>query len=133
MAESQGPSVEIKNVDVYTAKGLSEIGYRYLDVRTEEEFEKGHVDGALNIPYMFKTEEGRVKNPNFLGQVLEKCKKDDRMIVACNAGGRGRKATTDLQQQGFEDVANIEGGYSAWIDAGFAGENAEKVACKFRP
>ncbi|XP_074310415.1 protein HIGH ARSENIC CONTENT 1, mitochondrial [Silene latifolia] len=133
MAESQGTPAEIKNVDVYTAKGLYDIGYRYLDVRTEEEFEKGHAEGALNIPYMFKAEEGRVKNPEFLTQVLEKCKKDDRMIVACNAGGRGRKATTDLQQQGFVDVANIEGGYSAWIDAGFADDNAEKVACKFRP
>ncbi|KMT01417.1 hypothetical protein BVRB_9g214260 [Beta vulgaris subsp. vulgaris] len=133
MDSSKGTSNEAKGVDVYTAKGLLATGYRYLDVRTNEEFEKGHVEGALNIPYMFITEEARVKNPNFIGQVLEVCKKEDHLVVACNKGGRGLKATIDLQHEGFEDVANIEGGYSAWIDAGFAGENAEKLACKSRP
>ncbi|KAL2937126.1 Protein HIGH ARSENIC CONTENT 1 mitochondrial [Bienertia sinuspersici] len=127
------PVEEAKNVDVYTAKGLLSTGYRYLDVRTNEEFEKGHVEGALNIPYLFVTEEGRVKNPDFIAQVLEVCKKDDRLVVACNKGGRGAKATIDLQHEGFEDVANIDGGYSAWVDAGFAGENADKIACNSRP
>ncbi|KNA04321.1 hypothetical protein SOVF_200690, partial [Spinacia oleracea] len=127
------PSEEAKNVDVYTAKGLLSIGYRYLDVRTTEEFEKGHVEGALNIPYMFTAPEGRVKNPDFIDQVLEVCNKDDHLVTACNAGGRGRKAAIDLQHIGFEHVANIEGGYSAWVDAGFAGDNAEKLACKSRP
>ncbi|XP_021773845.1 protein HIGH ARSENIC CONTENT 1, mitochondrial [Chenopodium quinoa] len=133
MDTSKGPSEEAKSVDVYTAKGLLSTGYRYLDVRTKEEFEKGHVEGALNIPYMFITEEGRVKNPNFISQVLEVCNKDDHLVAACNSGGRGKKATIDLQHEGFEHVANIEGGYSAWVDAGFAGDNAAKLACKYRP
>ncbi|CAO2813768.1 unnamed protein product [Amaranthus hypochondriacus] len=133
MDASKSSSEEVKNVDVYTAKGLFSTGYRYLDVRTKEEFQKGHVEGALNIPYMFVTEEGRVKNQDFIAQVLEVSKKDDKLVVACNRGGRGLKATIDLKNEGYEHVANIEGGYSAWVDAGFAGENAEKTACKFHP
>lgn len=38
--------------------------------------------------------------------------------------------------QGFEHVTNMEGGYSAWVDSGFAGDKpAEelKTFCKFRP
>lgn len=38
--------------------------------------------------------------------------------------------------QGYEHVANIEGGYSAWVDAGFAGDKSAaelKTACRFRP
>ncbi|CAO2815593.1 unnamed protein product [Amaranthus hypochondriacus] len=132
MDGSQRSSEEAKNVDVYTAKGLLDIGYRYLDVRTKEEFENGHVEGALNIPYMFMTKDGRVKNQDFITQVSEVTKKNDQLVVACNSGGRGLKATIDLQIEGYEHVANIEGGYSAWVDAGFAGQNAQKSDCKFR-
>lgn len=38
--------------------------------------------------------------------------------------------------QGFKNIVNMGGGYSAWVDAGFAGNKpAEelKTACKFRP
>ncbi|KAL8138623.1 hypothetical protein V2J09_004624, partial [Rumex salicifolius] len=123
-----------KNVDVYTAKGLLSTGYKYLDVRTKEEYEQSHVEDALNIPYLFKTEEGKVLNPEFLAQVSEVCKKDDHLIVACNAGGRGLRASVDLLNAGFEDVQNMEGGYAAWVKAGLSGEEAKdlKIACKFR-
>ncbi|KAL0758811.1 hypothetical protein Bca101_074961 [Brassica carinata] len=128
---------DVESVDVYTAKGLLTIGHhRYLDVRTNEEFAKSHFDDALNIPYMFKTDEGRIVNPDFLPQVSSVCKKDDNLIVACNSGGRATRACVDLLNAGYEHVANMEGGYSAWVDAGFAGDKpaAElKTACKFRP
>lgn len=38
--------------------------------------------------------------------------------------------------QGFEHVNNMEGGYSRWVDSGFAGDKPPeelKLACKFRP
>uniref|UniRef100_A0A1J3CW90 Rhodanese-like domain-containing protein 19, mitochondrial n=1 Tax=Noccaea caerulescens TaxID=107243 RepID=A0A1J3CW90_NOCCA len=127
---------DVENVDVYTAKGLLSVGHRYLDVRTNEEFVKSHVEDALNIPYMFKTEEGRVINPDFLTQVASVCKKDEHLIVACNAGGRGSRACVDLLNAGYEHVANMGGGYSAWVDSGFAGDKPSeelKIACKFRP
>lgn len=41
-----------------------------------------------------------------------------------------------MQFQGFENVSNMEGGYSKWVDSGFAGDKPDeelKVACKFRP
>ncbi|GAU46031.1 hypothetical protein TSUD_268730 [Trifolium subterraneum] len=61
-----------------------------------EEFNKSHVENAINVPYMFKTEEGRVKNPDFVNQVEAICKSDDHLIVACNAGGRSSQAWVDL-------------------------------------
>ncbi|KAH0983875.1 hypothetical protein GBA52_011052 [Prunus armeniaca] len=57
MAATKRPE-DVASVDVYTAKGLLSVGHRYLDVRTVEEFNKSHVENALNIPYMFITEEG---------------------------------------------------------------------------
>ncbi|KAI3519153.1 hypothetical protein L1887_08180 [Cichorium endivia] len=106
---------EIDTIDVSKAYDLLRNGsYRYLDVRTEEEFKKGHVDfdNALNIPYMY------VKNPKFMEQVLPVCSKDDHLVVGCQSGVRSVYATVDLLNTGFEHVYNMGGGYLAWVENG---------------
>ncbi|AES64041.1 putative Rhodanese-like domain-containing protein [Medicago truncatula] len=128
----------VVTLDVHAAKDLlHSSGYNYLDVRSVEEFNKSHVENAINVPYMFKTEEGRVKNPDFVNQVAAICKSEDHLIVACNSGGRSIRACVDLHNSGFQHIVNMGGGYSAWVDAGFAGDdkpaNELKTACKFRP
>ncbi|KAL8238955.1 hypothetical protein R6Q59_015522 [Mikania micrantha] len=127
---------DVVTVDVHAAKELLNSGHRYLDVRTNEEFIKSHVENALNIPYLFKTQEGRVKNPEFLAQVSALCDKEDALVVACNSGGRSLKASADLLTAGYKNVKNMAGGYSAWVDNGFAGDSTPaeelKTACKWR-
>ncbi|KAG7010859.1 Protein HIGH ARSENIC CONTENT 1, mitochondrial, partial [Cucurbita argyrosperma subsp. argyrosperma] len=100
---------DVVTVDVEVAKDLLQKGQLYLDVR--------------------------VKNPDFLAQVTSILKKEDHVVVACNSGGRGHRACIDLRNAGYEHVKNMAGGYSAWVDSGFAGDKpAEelKIACKFR-
>ncbi|XP_061357365.1 protein HIGH ARSENIC CONTENT 1, mitochondrial [Gastrolobium bilobum] len=127
----------VVTVDVHAAKDLlNSSGYCYLDVRSVEDFNKSHVLNAHNVPYMFITEEGLVKNPDFVGQVAAICKSEDHLIVACNRGGRSLPACVDLLDSGFKHIVNMGGGYSTWVDAGFAGNQpAEelKTSCKFRP
>ncbi|XP_061972514.1 receptor homology region, transmembrane domain- and RING domain-containing protein 1 [Populus nigra] len=109
---------EVVTVDVKATKGLLESGYTYLDVRTVEEYNKGHVDGEkiFNIPYLFNTPEGRVKNPNFLKEVSGVCKEEDKLLVGCQSGVRSLYATADLLSAGFKDVSNVGGGYLAWTE-----------------
>jgi len=118
---------EVQTVDVLGAKELITSGHRYLDVRTEEEFNKGHVDvdNALNIPYMINTPQGRVKNPKFMEQVLSVCKKDDPLVVGCQSGVRSAYATTDLLNADFKHVRNMGGGYVAWVENGFGVKKPE--------
>jgi len=52
-----------KSVTVQVAFELAQAGHRYLDVRTLEEFNAGHVEDAINVPYMFKAGEGMAKKP----------------------------------------------------------------------
>ncbi|CAK9156996.1 unnamed protein product [Ilex paraguariensis] len=111
---------EIVTIDIHKAKDLLHSGHQYLDVRTEEEFKKGHVENSLNIPYMFNTKEGRVKNPKFMEQILSACKKEDHLVVGCQSGVRSVYATTDLLNEGFKHVYNLGGGYAAWVENGFA-------------
>ncbi|KAG8662819.1 hypothetical protein MANES_01G147900v8 [Manihot esculenta] len=89
--------------------------------RTVEEFKKGHVqtEKILNIPYMFNTPEGRVKNPKFLNEVSAVCKEEDHLVVGCQSGVRSLSATADLLNAGFKDASNMGGGYIAWVQNGF--------------
>ncbi|XP_076909184.1 thiosulfate sulfurtransferase 18-like [Bidens hawaiensis] len=110
---------EMTTIDVRKANDLLRNGdYRYLDVRTWEEFMKGHVDfdDALNIPYMFDTNQGRVKNGNFLEQVLSLCNKEDHLVVGCQSGVRSVYASNALLEAGFKHIYNMGGGYLAWVE-----------------
>ncbi|KAK1296045.1 hypothetical protein QJS10_CPB15g00450 [Acorus calamus] len=123
---------EVLTVDVHSAKDLIRSSHRYLDVRTEEEFKKGHLENALNVPYCFFTPEGTVKNPKFLEQVAAVCNKDDFIVVqprlmtdngkflkGCKSGVRSLQASVDLLAADYKNVKNMGGGYAAWVDNGF--------------
>ena len=72
-----------------------------VDVRTVEEFAKGNIPGAVNIPL----DEMRSRLGDF--------PRDREIAVYCQVGQRGYFATRILQQKGFK-VANIGGGYSTF-------------------
>ena len=44
---------------------------------------------------------------------------EKKIIVYCGAGGQGALATKTLQDMGFKDVSNLEGGSEAWVKAGY--------------
>ncbi|XP_054810211.1 thiosulfate sulfurtransferase 18 [Prosopis cineraria] len=108
---------KIVTLDVHEAKTLIQSGHVFLDVRTVENFQKGHVDAdkIVNIPYLLDTPRGKVKNPEFLKQVSCSCDKEDHIIVGCDCGVKSLYATADLQADGFKDVRNMEGGYRDWV------------------
>ena len=73
-----------------------------IDVRTEEEYQMGHIDGAINIPV--DTLRGR----------LNEIPKDKRVIVYCAIGLRGYLAYRILVQNGYENIYNLSGGYKTY-------------------
>ncbi|KAK8687729.1 hypothetical protein V6N13_086529 [Hibiscus sabdariffa] len=123
---------QVVTVDVTEAKHLLQSGHVYVDVRTVEEFRKGHVEAEkiINIPYMFSTPEGMVKNPEFLKEVSSAFKEEDRLVVGCKSGVRSLSATADLLKMGFKDVRNLGGGYLAWVDNGFSTKMEEPATAR---
>jgi rhodanese-related sulfurtransferase len=84
----------------------------YIDVRTEREFASGHPEGAVNIPVAFPDPaRGMVVNENFVKVVEANFPRDKKIIVGCQAGPRSNAAAGMLQQAGFQDVANMVGGF----------------------
>ncbi|XP_008788413.1 protein HIGH ARSENIC CONTENT 1, mitochondrial-like isoform X1 [Phoenix dactylifera] len=119
MAPTLSSSEAVATVDVHAAKRLMCSGHRYLDVRTVEEFNKGHLENAINVPYLFFTPQGREKNSKFVEQVSLVCNKDDHIVVGCQSGMRSLPATVDLVNAGFKHAKNMGGGYAAWVENGF--------------
>ncbi|CAA7394039.1 unnamed protein product [Spirodela intermedia] len=113
--EGEKRAEELVSVDVHEAADLLRSGCRYLDVRMEEDFLKGHVEGAVNVPYYSDTPEGRVKNPGFLDQVSTLVTRDETFIVGCMTGNRSKHATGDLLLAGFVNAKNMKAGYRSWL------------------
>jgi sulfur dioxygenase len=80
-----------------------------LDVREAEEFTGplGHIEGAVLIP---------------LGQLtarVDELARDRPIVAVCRAGSRSAQAITILQQAGFSDIANLNGGMLRWRAEGY--------------
>lgn len=89
----------IKKISVDKAKDLVLEGAVLVDVRSEEEYKKGHLDGAINLPYT----EIHVTMPRV---VSDKAKK---IIVYCSTGKRSSQANYTLKFMGYKNVYYLGG------------------------
>ncbi len=81
-----------------------------IDVRTPVEFREVHADLARNVPL-------DVLDPASLLQA-RKDRAGQPLYVICRSGGRGRQACEKLMAAGGGQVVNVEGGTTAWAEAG---------------
>lgn len=89
----------------------------YVDVRSPQEFANGHPAGAVNIPVAFADPaRGMVLNPDFVSVVEKNFAKDKKLIVGCQAGPRSTRASGMLVDAGYQDVANLLGGFGGMRD-----------------
>jgi phage shock protein E len=77
-------------------------GMTLLDVRTDKEYNQGHIPGAIHVPL---TE---------IGDKVKKLKKDKEIVVFCQNGNRSIWAIKRLMGMGYKNLYNLKGGYHAW-------------------
>lgn len=106
-----------KTVTPAEAQTLLGEGYTYLDVRSEAEFEAGHPPGALNVPLNVPGPGGAVPNPEFLAVVERALGREAKLVVACQAGGRSKRAMATLSQAGFTSLVEMPAGFGGSRDA----------------
>ncbi len=75
-----------------------------LDVRTPEEIANGQIEGAHSLNFYDK---------DFAEKLLE-LDRSKSYYVYCKGGGRSAKTARLMIKNGFSDVHNLEGGYTAW-------------------
>ena len=76
-----------------------------VDVRTSEEFNAGHIEGAINIDF---------KNEEVFYQSFQKLDKKNPVYVYCRSGNRSKKSADKLLEMGFSKVFDLKGGYIEW-------------------
>ncbi|HEU4546177.1 MAG TPA: rhodanese-like domain-containing protein [Microlunatus sp.] len=90
----------ITPADVYR---LRADGWMLLDVRTDDEWAQGRIDGSVHIP---------------MDQVVARLDEvGEHVVCVCAVGARSERVAQYLNQHGFEAV-NLTGGVYGWVDAG---------------
>ena len=94
-------------ISVQEAYDYREDGAFILDVRTQEEWNEGHIPGATLIPLN--------ELPYRLGEIPEGVD----IVVVCRTGNRSQEGRNYLLNAGFPAVTSMDGGVSEWQAQGF--------------
>ena len=98
-------AASVPEVDVSGVPMAFDDSVVLLDVRENDEWDRGHAAGARHIP---------------MGEVPARMAEIDpaaTLFVVCNLGGRSMRVARYLAQNGYEPI-NVRGGMAAWSDAG---------------
>jgi molybdopterin/thiamine biosynthesis adenylyltransferase/rhodanese-related sulfurtransferase len=93
---------EIREVDAREAQTIE--GAQWVDVREADEWQEGHIPGAVHVPRGFL--ESRIE------QVAPA--RDRPLVVYCAGGARSAFAAKSLGELGYTDVVSLTGGFTDW-------------------
>jgi rhodanese-related sulfurtransferase len=97
----------ISEASVDELESALQAGAVLIDVRQPDEYEAGHVPGAVLVPLAL------------VPDALDRFAADGPTYVICKSGSRSYRACEFLEDQGLEGI-NVEGGTMAWIISGRA-------------
>ncbi len=87
---------------------IGKNGAQLIDVRTPEEFAKGHIEGARNIDWL---------GSDFMAQAA-KLDKTKPVLLYCAAGGRSEEALEAMKMAGYSKAMDMSSGFNGWKKAG---------------
>ena len=107
----EAPAISLEEleteVDVQTVYDIQDRDDVYvIDVREQSEYDEKHIPGVTLLP--MSEIQGRVNE----------IPTDKEVILTCRSGNRSGQVTQFLQQNGFDNVHNMQGGIVAWEQAG---------------
>jgi rhodanese-related sulfurtransferase len=94
-------------ISVQQAYQLYKKGTFFLDVRTQEEWDAYHIEGATLIPL------------DQLQSRVKEVPQDQEIVVVCRSGNRSQAGRDILRQAGIEQATSMAGGVNAWYAAGY--------------
>ncbi|MBX2965568.1 MAG: MBL fold metallo-hydrolase [Cyclobacteriaceae bacterium] len=100
----------LEKANVITESELKQIMQsnhtQYVDLRGETEYKSGHIKGSDHV---------------FIGTLeknLDKVKKDEQVVIFCQAGDRSSIGYSILARNGYKNIQNYSGGMSDWVNKG---------------
>ena len=108
------PTYRQVSSDEAAAMMASESDYLILDVRTREEYEQGHIPGAVCVP-----------NESIgSGELSALPRKDQLILVYCRSGNRSKQAAQKLADAGYTNIVEF-GGILSWTGETVSGIEGE--------
>jgi rhodanese-related sulfurtransferase len=104
-AKAKAPHISSQQLSGYLS---GEENFVLLDIRTEAEYLAGHIQGAQWFP--------RGKLEYYIQDLIED--PDSRIVLYCRTGGRSALATLTLQDMGYTNVVDLDGGFKEWVAEG---------------
>ena len=87
---------------------IQDSDYTLIDVRTQDEFDLGHIDSAINLDFYSET---------FQNDILS-LPKNETIILYCRTNNRSSKTANILKENGFKEISVLEGGITDWVKNG---------------
>ncbi|MFC1695804.1 rhodanese-like domain-containing protein [Pseudomonadota bacterium] len=104
-AKSKAPHITSQQLSEYLS---NDEDFVLLDVRTEYEYQAGHIQGAQWFP--------RGKLEYYVQELIKD--PDSRVVLYCRTGGRSALATLTMLDMGYTNVVDLNGGFKEWVDEG---------------
>jgi sulfur-carrier protein adenylyltransferase/sulfurtransferase len=98
---------DVDEIDVARARELD--GALFVDVREQDEWDEGHIPGAVHVSRGFLESRIETAAPD----------KAQPIVVYCQSGNRSLFATKTLEELGYENVTSLAGGFVDWKRSGF--------------
>lgn len=102
-------TISFGDVTVEEAKSLveSNVSLIIVDVRTREEYDSGHIEGAILIPV------------SELESRINELSKEEELLIYCRTGNRSSNSVNILKANGYTKIFHMNDGIIAWIQAGY--------------
>jgi rhodanese-related sulfurtransferase len=106
----------VQEIDFREVKRLMDAREKMVlvDVREDSEWAQGHLPGATHL------------GKGVIERDVERFfpDKDDTLVLYCGGGYRSALAGDSLQKMGYTNVISMDGGWRAWVEAGYPTEKS---------
>ena len=102
----------IKAVSLIEAYMLYEDGATFVDARDMWDFAEGHIEKAVNFPYIeFEPDH----------KMLSQLAKDEKLVIYCSSTecGLSTKLAVELSRLGYKNLNVFGQGWESWVEAGY--------------
>lgn len=104
---TEDAKTRVREISVEQARARLAAGAHLVDVREDNEWERGHAAGARHLGRGIIERDAETEFPD----------KSAELILYCGGGYRSALAADNLQRMGYTNVYSMAGGWKAWQDA----------------
>lgn len=99
--EQEKSAIHVVKPTEFKEKSINQV---IIDIRTPQEFNQGHIEGAININFF---------DNSFIEQI-GKYDKSKPIFLYCRSGNRTSSAAAKVAKLGYGEIYDLQGGIMSW-------------------